>query len=392
MYRISELGKRSGLARSTLLYYEKLGLIQGRRAGNGYRYYNDDDLQRLLMIQELHQGGLSLKECQQVLQQGIEPPLLQQRLEALEKEIEQKQHARDLLKALLGQSSEGLRAFHQRMESIAPNAHRDWLLTQGLDESGVSRLRWLSKDLHQHERYMQDFERIFAGLDRHGPGSEQDTLWALKQITPSPSHILDIGCGPGASALLLAQHTQADIVGLDNFPQSLVRLAERADQQGVSKRITPCNASMDAIPYPPASFDLLWSEGSAYIIGFEQALKQWRPLLTSGGYLVVSDAVWLDAPASDEIGAFWQSEYPDMQNIETRLAQCAEQGFKVVATRTLGKAAWEAYVQPLRQRLVQLAPEVSGSRAMTDLERELAILDQAGAQFSYQLMVLKRTD
>ena len=44
--KISELARRCGLARSTLLYYEKLGVIAGTRGANGYRHYDDDDLQR----------------------------------------------------------------------------------------------------------------------------------------------------------------------------------------------------------------------------------------------------------------------------------------------------------------------------------------------------------
>ena len=49
--KISELARRCGLARSTLLYYEKLGVIAGTRGANGYRHYDDDDLQRLRMVQ-----------------------------------------------------------------------------------------------------------------------------------------------------------------------------------------------------------------------------------------------------------------------------------------------------------------------------------------------------
>ena len=55
--KISELARRCGLARSTLLYYEKLGIIEGSRAANGYRHYDEGDLQRLQMVQALQAGG-----------------------------------------------------------------------------------------------------------------------------------------------------------------------------------------------------------------------------------------------------------------------------------------------------------------------------------------------
>ena len=50
MYRISELAEKVGLSRSTLLYYEKLGLLHGVRQNNGYRLYSDKDAQQLRLL------------------------------------------------------------------------------------------------------------------------------------------------------------------------------------------------------------------------------------------------------------------------------------------------------------------------------------------------------
>jgi len=70
MFNISALAKSVGLSRSTLLYDEKLGLLIGQRQPNGYRVYSDADRQRLLFLQRLQAGGLSLKECQECLDCG----------------------------------------------------------------------------------------------------------------------------------------------------------------------------------------------------------------------------------------------------------------------------------------------------------------------------------
>jgi DNA-binding transcriptional MerR regulator len=66
MYKISEMAALTGLSRTALLYYEKLGLIRADRQANGYRIYSDMDLQRLRLIQKLQAGGLSLKEIRAV--------------------------------------------------------------------------------------------------------------------------------------------------------------------------------------------------------------------------------------------------------------------------------------------------------------------------------------
>ncbi|MGS0726695.1 MerR family transcriptional regulator, partial [Shewanella sp. 0m-11] len=114
MYRISELALKIGLSRSTLLYYEKLGLISATRQANGYRRYSEQDVQRLKLLQQLQAGGLSLKECQACLESRIDRQLLLQRLKVLDDEIAQKQQAKELLSAMLGMGS--MREWHQATE------------------------------------------------------------------------------------------------------------------------------------------------------------------------------------------------------------------------------------------------------------------------------------
>ncbi|MGE5484827.1 MAG: hypothetical protein ACM3X4_07420 [Ignavibacteriales bacterium] len=47
--------------------------------------------------------------------------------------------------------------------------------------------------------------------------------------------------------------------------------------------------SMLQLSFPPESFDLIWSEGAIYIMGFGNGLTAWKPLLRRGGYVVVSE-------------------------------------------------------------------------------------------------------
>lgn len=193
MYRISQLAELVGLSRTTLLYYEKLGLIKGERLNNGYRQYSEKDAQRLVLLQNLQAGGLTLKECQACLDAKVNREVLVERLEQLDQEIEQKQNSRQLLAALLGESS--LTDWHESLDQLAPEAHIEWLMKQGFDEKQAMRLKWLSKDMNEHERYMQDFDLIFKELERWGPGSESDTLKALQKVPNKSMTLLEIGCG-----------------------------------------------------------------------------------------------------------------------------------------------------------------------------------------------------
>ncbi|MFJ5269451.1 MerR family transcriptional regulator [Streptomyces sp. NPDC088358] len=60
--RIGELATRAGTTTRTLRYYESRGLLPARRAGNGYRTYDEDDLKLLRQIRTLQDFGFDLEE------------------------------------------------------------------------------------------------------------------------------------------------------------------------------------------------------------------------------------------------------------------------------------------------------------------------------------------
>lgn len=66
MYSISETARRVGVARSTLLYYERIGLVTPERhPDNGYRRYGEEAVARLIALRQLQRAGLTLQECRQ---------------------------------------------------------------------------------------------------------------------------------------------------------------------------------------------------------------------------------------------------------------------------------------------------------------------------------------
>ena len=388
MYRISELAIQIGLSRSTLLYYEKLGLIKGQRLGNGYRTYSDRDAQRLQLIQQFRAGGLTLKECKACLDAKIERQILLNRLHQLDTEIAQKQKSRQLLAALLGES--GLKEWHESIDKIAPNAHLDWLIKQGFNEKEALRLKWLSKDMNEHEQYMTDFGQIFEELDRWGPGTEADTRKALAKIPFSPQSIMEVGCGKGIATMVLAKHCSAMITAVDNDKPALTRLSERLIDAGLVNKVTTQCASMTDLPFEAASFDVIWAEGSAYIMGVAKAMKQWRRLLKNNGVLVISDLVWHTTSPSSDVQAYWQKEYPDICTTAVRIKQAEVAGYQVLDNFALSEEAWQAYYVPLQERIETLKPEMEDCTALLDIEKELDIYYKNRNEFGYQFFVLKK--
>jgi len=121
---------------------------------------------------------------------------------------------------------------------------------------------------------------------RQGPGSDAETLRALELTRLDRAaglRVADIGCGTGASTLVLArQLLAAEIVAVDLSPVFLEVLAERAREAGLAGRIETMVGSMDSLPFAAESLDLIWSEGAIYNMGFAAGLASWRSFLRPG--------------------------------------------------------------------------------------------------------------
>ena len=77
MFTVSKLARRCGLSRSTLLYYERAGLLApAARSGANYRSYSEKDLRRLEQICVYRRAGLKLADIRAILARPqAAPPL-----------------------------------------------------------------------------------------------------------------------------------------------------------------------------------------------------------------------------------------------------------------------------------------------------------------------------
>lgn len=64
---VAEAAKTAGLTAKAVRFYEAEGLIQPQRAANGYRIYDDSDVNRLKFLSRARNLGFSLEECRRLL-------------------------------------------------------------------------------------------------------------------------------------------------------------------------------------------------------------------------------------------------------------------------------------------------------------------------------------
>ncbi|MFQ4140515.1 MerR family transcriptional regulator [Nodosilinea sp. PGN35] len=98
LLKIGELAKQAHVTVATIRYYESLHLLEPMsKAENGYRYYDDEAVTRLLFIKQAQTLQFSLAEIQQVFdvrKQGepvctLVKTLIDCKIAALEQEIQQ---------------------------------------------------------------------------------------------------------------------------------------------------------------------------------------------------------------------------------------------------------------------------------------------------------------
>ena len=136
-------------------------------------------------------------------------------------------------------------------------------------------------------------------------------------------------------------------------------------------------------------FDLIWAEGSAYSIGFENALRRWRPLLRAGGCLVVTELVWFVAEPSARARAFFADEYPDMRDEATRIAQARSAGYDLRGAFRLPAGDWHAYYAGLEVPLRDAISRRGELAIYAAIRREREIYEAFGNEYGYLCLVLQ---
>lgn len=204
---------------------------------------------------------------------------------------------------------------------------------------------------------MDDFKLL---IDFHknaghlGPGSSEDTEKALSLTNlncDEPLKIADIGCGTGAQTLTLAKKCHGHITAVDLFPEFLETLTKRSDIEGLSDKITTLSSPMEDLPFSQNEFDLLWSEGAVYIMGFNEGITAWKDYIKSGGFLVVSEISWITDTRPDELTEYWQSQYPGIDTVSAKTEQLEKAGYKPTAHFIMPEKSWnQNYYGPMEDR------------------------------------------
>jgi cyclopropane fatty-acyl-phospholipid synthase-like methyltransferase len=233
---------------------------------------------------------------------------------------------------------------------------------------------------------------------RQGPGGDDETRLAvtLSGLRGKPDlKIADVGCGTGASTLVLADELDAHITAVDFLPEFLAKLDRAASDAGVTEQITILAQSMDDLPFKDGELDAIWSEGAIYNMGFEAGIAAWKSFLKPDGILAVSELTWLTDERPADLQAHWDTEYSEVNTASAKIAILEKQGFSPIGYFVLGEHCWlDNYYRPLQDRFAAFLDAHGHSDAAKAIvaaeEDEIALYEQHRAFVSYGYYIARK--
>lgn len=170
-YTISQVAKRFGLSRSTLLYYDAIGLLSPHeRSTANYRLYSEADLRAMEEIARLHRAGVALKEIRALVhtRASRRGATLRRRLADIADEMQRLREQQAFILDLLGDrrinsgrtlnrdqwvaclekaglDEAGRGRWHAEFERSSPEAHQAFLESLGINAGEIRAIRRWSR-------------------------------------------------------------------------------------------------------------------------------------------------------------------------------------------------------------------------------------------------------
>lgn len=242
------------------------------------------------------------------------------------------------------------------------------------------------------------FYEAFEGMKRFGPGSDESTIRAADMFAEEKNNlkILDIGCGIGTHTFVIAEKfPDADIIAIDNYAPHIEKLNTQASERGLADRIHGVVMSMFEMTFEDESFDLIWSEGAAYIAGFSKAIRDWERLLKPGGYIICSEISWLSDEPSEESKRFWEEGYSEMDTIGRKTEQIIECGYEFKGCFICPISDWTInYYDQIAKNLKKLEKRYPGNdkakQAVQHLREEIELYKKHNTDYSYVFYAMEK--
>lgn len=173
MYTIGQVAKKFSVSRSTLIYYDSIGVLSpSGRSSSNYRLYSESDIERMGKISLYRDAGLALESISSILdnQENDVSVTLEQRLITINSEIQSLRNQQKVILSILentdsirdsrvitkdiwvsllksaGLDEEGMMKWHIEFERMSPEAHQDFMESIGIENEEINMIRKWSRE------------------------------------------------------------------------------------------------------------------------------------------------------------------------------------------------------------------------------------------------------
>ena len=180
-------------------------------------------------------------------------------------------------------------------------------------------------NMKENERPKTTYERekytIYDAWERYGITKHWGTTAATRQLIElcnvSPAqYVLDVGCGTGYTACLLAKEYDVNVVAADINPRPLEEAKKRIAKENVGDRVKTIQGDAHKLLFPSNTFDVVIAESILAFCDAKKVSSEVYRVLKPGGVFGNNEGTWLKPPPA-QLTSFLSKSY----GIDVKLLQ-----------------------------------------------------------------------
>jgi len=232
--------------------------------------------------------------------------------------------------------------------------------------------------------------KLFGDAERRSPGSQAISRRIGKLcLLGASSKVLDLGCGTGPTARVLAKEFGSQLTCVDVDEGALSALRAAAEREGTSERIRTLKADARELSLSE-SFDAVIAEGSLSGLGatFLAAVENMRRHLAPQGRLAVTAMARVGRVLPEAVEAFYRDQGEQLRYPRELTRDLEKAGYEPQSIEAYADTVVDEHYRLVEQLLSRLSNGEASGPAATHMRREIEVFRREGGRISVNAVLV----